>query len=237
MGKSRITVSFGLVMLAIMVIGVLTYVSILGENGKIDRMIGEYFNNVKSGNYLEASNSFASNVQGNQRSGDEQSEAFNFFLELTLLKHYTLLDQYDYMVELKKSDFWIPFVSDDSVRVSVLLKKKDEQGILHAGSRSQRGVPLNNFIVVVRERGAWKIRQFNIADSALAGMYTELRTGIELNRYVQKTSDGFQLKNAHLNLMTLSPLDKRVLRFSLYTIQKSLGSELLPKAEKKSNLF
>jgi hypothetical protein len=237
MRKPRLTVSFALVMLAIIVIGVLTYVSILGENDKIDRMIGEYFNNVKSGNYLEASNSFASNVQGNQRSDDEQRETFNFFLELTLLKHYTLLDQYDYTVELKKSDFWIPYVSDNRVRVGILLKKKDEQGIFRAGSHSQGGVPLNNFIVVVRERGAWKIRQFNITDSAIADMYTELRTGVELNRYVQRTSDGFQLKNAHLNLMTLSPLDKRVLRFSLYTIQKSLGSELLPKAEKKSNLF
>ena len=237
MGKPRLTVSFALIMLAIIVIGVLTYVSILGENDKIDRMIGEYFNNLKSGNYLEASNSFASNVQGNQRPDNEQRVTFNFLLELTLIKHYTLLDQYDYRVELKKSDFWIPCISNNAVRVSILLRGKDEQGILSTGSRGQRGTLLNNFIVVVREHGAWKIRQFNITDSAIAGMYTELRTSVDLNQYVQRTSDGFQLKNAHLNLRTLSPLDKRVLRFGLYTIQKSLGSELFPKAEKKNRLF
>jgi hypothetical protein len=237
MEKPRLKVSVIFIMLAIFVIVVLTYVSILGENDKIDRVIAAYFNNLKDGMYLEACEGFSSNVQEDQLSSDELRMNFNFLLELSLLKRYNLIDNYDYKVELKRSHFWIPFISDDSVRVSVLLRKKEDKGISYALSRGHGSELTRNLIVVRREKRSWKIKQFTIADSSISDIYSDVRQNIDLNKYVQRTPNGFRLMNTEVNFNTLTPLDKRLLRFSLYKIQKSLGTELIPRAKTKNKFM
>ena len=141
---------------------------------------------------------------------------------MSLLKHYNLVDHYDYEVELKRNHFWIPFYSDDSVCVSVLLRGKGGKTIVDALSRENTINFVDDLIVVVREKGTWKIRQFNIADSAIAGIYNDVHQNIDINTYAAKTSAGFHLKDSDINFKTLTPTDKRLLRFSLYRIKKSL---------------
>ncbi|OGP93025.1 MAG: hypothetical protein A2Z19_00055 [Deltaproteobacteria bacterium RBG_16_54_18] len=237
MQKPNLKIIISLAIIAVFVIGVLTYVSILGENDKIDRVIGEYFNNLKSGNYREACDVFSASILTSQGADDDRLVTFNFILELALLTHYNLMDQYDYTVELQRSRVWIPFVGNDAVQVGIVLKRKDQHGVSGKRAVTQQNSRLHDFITVVRERGSWKIRQFNITDSAIAEVYNELRGRVDLNRYIQRTSDGFQIKNADVNLTTLSSIDRRILRFSLYKIQKALGSELLPQAKTKNRLF
>jgi len=141
---------------------------------------------------------------------------------LSLLMHYNLIDSSDYKVELKRSNFWIPYMSDDVVRVSVLLKKKEARRILFARANDQGGNLIHNLIVMKREKRTWKIKEFAIADSSLAGTYNDLRQNSDLNKYVQKTSEGFRFNSAEINFKTLSLTDKRLLNFSLYKIQKLL---------------
>jgi len=222
MKKPSLNLGVMLILFAIVVVGILTYVSILGENHQINRIVVTYFDKLKDGMYLEACESFSSNFQEGKLPGDEQRVNFNFLLELSLLKHYNLIDHYDYKVELKRSNFWIPYTSNDSVRVSVLLKRKKDKRIFEALSSDQGSNLIDNLIVVVREKGTWKIKQFNIADSAIADIYNDLRRNVDLNKYVTMTSNGFRFQNAEINFKTLTPIDKRLLSFSLYKIQNVL---------------
>jgi len=222
MKKTSLNLILVLIIFAIFVVGILTYVSILGENHQINRIIANYFNNVKDGMYLEACKSFSSNFQEGKLPRDEQRLNFNFLLELSLLKHYNLIDQYNYKIELTRSHFWIPYSSNDSVRVSVLLRRKEDKRIIDALSSDQSRNLIDNLVVVVREQGGWKIRQFAIADSSIADIYNDLRQNVDLNKYVKITSDGLQFQNAEINFKALTPIDKRLLSFSLYKIQKSL---------------
>jgi hypothetical protein len=233
MKKPTLNVSFAfiIIILALFVIGILTYVSILGENNKIDRVITTYFNNIRDGMYLEACESFSSSIQGDKLSSDEERMNFNFLLEWSLLKRYDLIDNYDYTVALERSSFWIPFISDDTVRVGVLLKKKEGLTVGHNRELTR------HLIIVGREKGSWKIRQFNIAGSSLSGIYNDVQQHIDLNKYVQRTSNGFQFKDTEIDTKTLTPLDKRLLRFSLYKIQKLLGKEIIPTARTKNSDF
>jgi hypothetical protein len=224
MKKPSLSMSLVFVFLAIFVIGILTYISVLGENHKIDRVINSYFDKLKEGMYLEACESFSSNLQEVQLASDEQCLNFNFLLELSLLKQYNLIDHYDYTVELQRNHFWIPLISEDSVRVSVLLRKKGDKGVSGALSRGQSRELTRNLIVVGREKGSWKLKRFNIADSSLADIYNDLRQSIDLNKYTKMTSHGFRLLSTEINFKTLTPIDKRLLRFSLYKIQQSLHS-------------
>ena len=226
-----------IIILALFVIGVLTFFSILGENHKINRTIEAYFNNLKDGMYLEACGGFSSNVQGEQLSSDEQRMNFNFLLELSLVKRYDLVDVFDYKVDLARSHFWIPFISDNLVRVSVALRRKGDKSIFDTQSRGRGRELTRNLIVVGREKRLWKIRQFAIADSSLAETYNDLRQTIDLNKYVKRTLDGFRLEGTDIALKTLTPIDKRLLRFSLYKIQKSLGEDVIPMAKTKKKLF
>lgn len=222
MEKSRLNLPVVFIVLAVIVVGVLTYVSILGENHKINRIINNYFDKLKDGMYLEACESFSSNLREEQFANDEQCLNFNLLLELSLLKQYNLIDHYDYEVELKRNHFWIPFMSDDSVRVSVLLREKGGNSIADNFSRGRTINFIDDLIVVGREKGTWKIRQFNVADTAIAGIYSDMRQNIDINTYATKTTNGFRLKDIDINFKTLTPIDKRLLRFSLYRIKKSL---------------
>jgi hypothetical protein len=212
------------IVLGVFVVGILTYVSLLGENHKINRVIVNYFNNLKDGEYLEACQSFSLNFQGDQPSSDEERLTFNFLLELALLKYYNLIEHYDYTVELKRSNFWIPFMSDDSVYVSIALKPKEDKEILDVLSSDQSRNLIDNLIVVVREKGTWKIKEFTIADSSAADIYNDLRKNFDLNKYVKMTPNGLHLKNAEINFEILSPIDRRLLKFSLHKIRKSLDA-------------
>jgi hypothetical protein len=222
MERSRLNLPVVFVVLGIIVVGILIYVSLLGENHKINRVINDYFDKLKNGMYLEACDGYSSHLQQGTAGRDEENITFNFLLELSLLKHYNLVDHYDYEVELKRNHFWIPFYSDDSVCVSVLLRGKGGKTIVDALSRENTINFVDDLIVVVREKGTWKIRQFNIADSAIAGIYNDVHQNIDINTYAAKTSAGFHLKDSDINFKTLTPTDKRLLRFSLYRIKKSL---------------
>jgi hypothetical protein len=211
------------IIFAVIVVGILAYISLLGENQQMNRLIVTYFDKLKDGMYLEAGESFSSSLQDGKLSSDEERMNLNFLLELSLLMHYNLIDSFDYKVELKRSNFWVPYVSEDVVRVSVLLKRKEARRILFARSNDQGGDLIHNLIVMKREKRTWKIKEFAIADSSLAGTYNDLRRDLDLNKYVQMTSDGFRFKNAEINFKTITPTDKRLLNFSLYKMQKLLN--------------
>lgn len=223
MKKPRINLRLSFIIFAVIVVGILAYISLLGENQQINRLIVTYFDKLKDGMYLEAGESFSSNFQDGKLSSDEQRMNLNFLLELSLLTHYNLIDSSDYKVELKRSNFWVPYVSEDVVRVSVLLKRKEVRRLLLARSNDQGGDLIHNLIVMKREKRTWKIKEFAIADSSLAGTYNDLQRTLDLNKYVQMTSDGFRFKNAEINFKTITPTDKRLLNFSLYKMQKLLN--------------
>jgi hypothetical protein len=223
MKKPRINLRLSFIILGIIVVGILVYISLLGENQQINRIIGAYFDKLKEGMYLEACEGFASNFQEGKFTTDEQRMNFNFLLELSLLMHYNLIESSDYKVELERSNFWAPYISDDEVRVSILLKKKGTRRIFLASSSDQGRNLIHNLIVMKREKRTWKIKEFAIADSALVGVYNDLRRNFDLNKYVQVTSDGFRFNSADINFKNLTPLDKRLLNFSLYKIQKLLN--------------
>jgi len=221
--KPRINLRLSFIIFGIVVVGILAYISLLGENQQINRIVTAYFDKLKEGEYLEAGESFSSSFQDGNLSSDEQRMNLNFLLELSLLMHYNLIDSFDYKVELKRSNFWVPYVSEDVVRVSVLLKRKEARRILFARSNDQGGDLIHNLIVMKREKRTWKIKEFAIADSSFAGTYNDLRRNLDLNKYVQMTSDGFRFKNAEINFKTITPIDKRLLNFSLYKMQKLLN--------------
>lgn len=239
MEKPKLSINFVFIasVLALIIVAVLTAFSILGENHKINRVIQSYFANVKDGMYLEACAAFSSKMEGEQLLNDEQRMNFNFLLESALVKRYNLVDVFDYKVDVERSNFWIPFVSGDSVGVSVALRKRDDNRAPGSPPRLHEGGLTRNLIVVGRERGSWKIRRFAIAGSSLADTYHEVRQAIDLNRYVQKTPGGFRFKDAEIDLKTMTPLDKRLLRFSLYKIQQSLGKDAITLGTAKKGMF
>ncbi len=277
MKKPNISLLTIFIIFGIFVVGILAYISVLGENQQINRILTAYFDKLKEGEYLEACESFSSNfderftnavrpltaaiarldddfkarrldervyreerealetrIQQMVKEQNEKQMNFNFLLESSLLIQYNLVDQQDYNVELRRSHFWIPYMIDDVVHVSVLLKKKDTRRIFFSRSHEQRGDLIDNLIVMKREKRTWKIKEFDIAGSSLAGVYNDLRQNLDLNKYVQTTVTGFRFNGAEVDFKNLSPADKRLLSFSLYKIQKLLN---IPSKKKQAFPF
>jgi hypothetical protein len=222
------------ILAGVFILAILTYVSILGENHKIDRIINSYFTKVKERRYLGACDSFSSGLLKARLASVEQRIRFNFLLELALLKQYNMLDSYEYKIELKRSHLWIPHINDDSIRVSIMLRPRKDNGVLGIVCGEESRKVTRDLIIVGREEGTWKIERFDIADTPLGSIYNDLRKSLNLDKYVQRIPDGFLIKDAAIHMKTLSPMDKRLLTFSLYRIQESLD---VPEKKKTGSLL
>lgn len=216
----------------ILVICALAYISIIGENQQINRVIEAYFERLKDGMYLEACEGFSSQLQDGRLATEEQRMNFNFLLESSLLSHYNLTEERDYIVRLKRNKFWIPYRGDDTVHVGVLLEGRQDGRISLFPSQKGGAEFINDLIIVAREKGRWKIKGFSIDNTPLAATYNHLRSTNDLNRYISVTPDLLRFNSAVIDIKKMTSQERRLLAFSLYKIQNLL--KVSPKKEQRS---
>lgn len=187
------------------------YISILGENHKIDDTINNFFENIKKRDFIEATH-FFTKQQKEALANDDFSE-MSFLLELSLLKKYDLIGKDNYKIKLKRSQFWLPFTGIDRIGVSVLFEDTERS------SFNKHSDYIENLIVVKRISGIWRIAELNIDDSALKDTYEKFKLLLNENRFIKMTSERtIELQNKKINLDEIQPYEKRMLKYFLYEI-------------------
>ncbi|GAB6096064.1 hypothetical protein JCM14469_23170 [Desulfatiferula olefinivorans] len=201
--------------LALAFFTLIVYVSILGDNHKIDDLVTRFFNDLKNRNY-DALCTVPGDVSGIPAlSGDDACPQAAFLFELAFLSRFGLLDKGDYSVEIKRDHFWIPYVTDDRIRISVAFTEK-KKNLVH---ELFYGIGSDNFVRdimwVERRKGQWVIAEVTLKASTLYPLYTELSGRIDLERFIRRTDEGFVLKANDIRPAELDPVDRRLLEFSL----------------------
>lgn len=231
---------------AVIVIGIiclaisLTSVSLYGENRKIDDVVNTFFDKIKNKQYQDVCLDFSKNNQKTFFSPSEQCSDSVFLFELSLLKHYNLLNSDSYKIEVKRPRFWTPFYQDNSMRVSIALEGENKgsidkvissKNLFDLVKRYFAAEPKSDFrfakdlITVERKNGMWRIADINIDNNVIGPEYTELKGQLCLGRYVRETSDGFIVERVEVNTKDLTPFDKRVLKYNLQKIQNLIGNK------------
>ncbi len=207
---------------AIFVIVVLAFFSLLGENHQINRVIIGYFTRLKAREYLEAREWFSSQATTNLPASEQKVMDFNFLLELALLERYRLVDQEDYKVIVRRSGFWIPWLTDDCVQVGVALSKKGKRGIKEIFHRAKDVELISDLFVVCREKRTWRIKRVVIADPTLKEIYDELRQ-LDLNAYVEVRPQGIRFQAVQVDPNALTARQRRLLCYSLSKVERRLN--------------
>ncbi|MBU1172802.1 MAG: hypothetical protein KKD44_24855 [Proteobacteria bacterium] len=195
----------------------IVYVSILGDNHKIDFLVTHFFEDLKTRNYTMVCQSLPGD-KNIAPGGIGDCQDFCFFLELSFLSKFNLLDQNDYSIAIKRDHFWIPYITADQVWVSIAFTKKKKNIVQTFLHRTDDDGFIKDFMLVERRMGQWEIKEIRLDNSSLAPLFNELKAQMDLDRYILKTERGFILKDNEIDPSSLSTLERRLLEFSLFKL-------------------
>jgi hypothetical protein len=234
--KTHVALAVCVPIVVLALVAAVVYVSLLGENNKIDELTRAFFQEIGGGTYGEATKNVRVKAPG---PAEETSDSL-FLLELSLLKHYNLLNNEAFEVVTRRDHLWIPYVDDSPVQVSVSLKKKpDGNSLKEALSRIGRSWSsdkdadsIGRLLTVRRKKGNWVIESVNISGSVIEKTYGDMRERLRLHQHVTKAPHGFIIHEFPVRLDGLDPVERLVLLHVLQKAQTRLeGPRPVPPAQ------
>jgi len=200
MPKPSQKLRFTMILVILAFISFVVYVSLLGENHRINALMDNYFTALKAHDYAAAAKCFGK---------AKPSAETHFLLELALLERYGL-EGGDYSVKIERDRFWLPYCGSDSVRVSLRLEKKASRlELLKPGHQDYVG----HLFTVRRVGGDWIIDR--LVPGELAPFMQAAAAALKNRRLVENNPQGFRLTAQTIEPAGLSQLEKRVLIYQL----------------------
>lgn len=191
-------------------LSLIVYVSLLGDNHKINFAVEQYFSDIKSRTFT-----IPCSAVNSEKAMEFEDCRNNFFLlETALLLKYNLIEEKEYSIEIKRGHFWIPFVTDDTVSISVAFTPKKENFIKAVLSRDKITY-VKDLMTVKKKNKVWQVKSLNLESSSLAPVLSKLKKEINLDTYITKTEKGYNLSSIEVDLQELSPLKKRLFEYSM----------------------
>jgi hypothetical protein len=226
MKKSHITLGVLILILVLVLVAAIGYVSLLGENNKIDELTQTFFQEIRGGAYGEATSGVRVKAPGRV---EELSDSL-FLLEVSLLEHYELLNSDTYEVVTKRSHLWIPFVEDNPVDVAVSLRKKSEgrsirgalSGIKGLWSSEKNPDLIEHLFTMRRRNGNWIVESVNISGTPIEKTYDDMRERLRLHQYITRVRHGFIVHEFSVNLDGLDAIERRLLLHAFQRAQMQL---------------
>lgn len=188
----------------------IVYVSLLGDNHKIDFAVEQYFQSMKDCEY----DRFCDTADPEKISAARDCSDFNFLLETALLMKYGLVDAKDYKVLIKKSHFRIPWITEDTVAISIALAKR-KSNLCEAFYGGDGTVYTKDMIRVAKAGKIWQIREISVEDPALDTLLEKVSRQINLEKYITRTENGFNLNRAEVRPENFSPMERRLFKYSM----------------------
>jgi hypothetical protein len=223
--RSRALLVAVIVVLAVCLAGSIAYISLLGENNRIDDLVGRFFEMARAGRYDDVASMLSPEARSRLCTEPGRFSDSVFFLELSLLSYYDLLDCDDYTVAIRKTHFWIPYIEERPIRISISLMRKQGSpshriisNFADVVSRPEKENFIRSLFSVERKGGRWVITDINVDGSAIAKTYADLRQNAHLDRYASVTHNGFAMHEFKVRADEMTPAERRIL---LHVLRKT----------------
>ena len=183
-------------------VAMLVFVSLLGENNKVNDTVSSFFKHIKAHDYENAATYITADaIHRLTASSGMDFEDYAFIFELALLSRFDLLDHGDYRVVINRESFWVPYVDDARVEVGVLVKAKGKS-LIDNLKQFRSSHTLQGLFTVKRIDGIWFITQIHLQDQSLARTFTELAHRLQATHGVVKTETGFMVEGLRYDTTT-----------------------------------
>ncbi len=200
--------------LVICVLAGIGYISLLGENDRATTTVKTYFDNIANKRY-EANTQLVSRNFNKQFNNLNDPITYQFSLETALLNHFGLMNTAEYTTETRRDEFWIPYLSSDTVHVSIEIHPKGSKNILENLFSKDNRKFLKKFVTLVREDGRWKISGLDIHAKAIGADFQKTMMSMQKSKYIRQTEQGLVFMANTIDFKTLDPIQKRILTFNL----------------------
>ncbi|MDP2562165.1 hypothetical protein [Psychrobium sp. 1_MG-2023] len=197
------------------------FISLLGENHKIDNQIKDYLTQIQAGNYTKLCLPIASHQTDTQALNELPCQNKNFLLLISLLESFSLLDTSNYEITVKRHNFWVPFISDSRVSVGVSLSTKQDRTLTSVLTSPEHHY-IDNLFSVKREGSGWKIDAIRINHEQFINIVQNNQTSLDFEKFISQTEDGFRLHHNVIKKADMSAKEKHVLRFNLEKVASLL---------------
>lgn len=203
------------------------YVSLIGENNKIDELTRTFFQEIGESAYGQDTG----NVRVKAPGPTEDTSDSLFLLKLSLLKHYNLLNDGAYEVSTRRDRLWTPFDNDGLVEVSVSLRRKPREGdslgqvlsrLGSSWSSDQAPGSISHLVTVRRKNGNWVIDSVNISGSVIEETYNDMRERLGSHRRVTMSPHSIIVHEFTVAPDRLDPVERLILLHTLHKIQMRL---------------
>lgn len=188
----------------------IVYVSLLGDNHKINFAVEQFFADIKDRTFTTPCDVLSTNTPESKETCRDDS----FLLETALLSNFHLLEADDYSIEIKRSHFWIPFVTEETVSVGIAFVPKKENFIKALLDKKQIS-HIDNLLTVKKQNKLWQVQTINLETTSLTPVLNKLKKELNFNKYISKTEKGYNLNKVEIDFQKLPPLDKRLFDYSL----------------------
>lgn len=195
----------------------LLVMSILGENHKSSNLINNFFSDLKDSNYAALDNYYSKNAN-KALSTNQETQRSNFILELSLLQHYGVPANAEYEVKTKRENFWWPLVTEPRITYKIKLIAD-----IPAVAGQPEANYINNFFILVRENGSWKIDGINIDASPLQNKYESLTSNLKMNHFVSIEDNTITFNAEDVDLNKIGNAEKKVLIYNLKSILEKMN--------------
>ena len=205
----KLTIAF----VALLLVIILTYASIWGENNKSDAAIKSFFDHVQTQNYfsLDDNLQIIESLEVFDTGGDYSENCF--LLELVLLEKFNLTNASSYKVKTEKNGFWIPFIGEPNIKVDITLNST-ENGILSTViNNSKNNEPIKNLFTLSRINGSWRISSINLKKSSLIADFNRIKTSLSIDNVVKRVGSKINVLPMEIETKNLSTIEKRKLNY------------------------
>lgn len=221
LGKSFVGI---LALLGVCFVVFIIYVSLLGENNKIDTVVDNFFVSMQEQEYFsfEDNKNIVENFDVFDIDGEYSENCLS--LELALLRKYNISDASDYKIKINKSHFWIPFVSDSNIQIDVLLKSSEDSNGIALLKKSDGPEFVANLFNVERKGDRWLITAINIKDSSFFESFKKFRDSLNVESYILISGTKLKVKPIEIDTKNITNTEKRKLNYifqKLYQLTES----------------
>ncbi|WP_216639317.1 hypothetical protein, partial [Vibrio fujianensis] len=171
-------------------------------------------------------------VTDNAQNFDSHCDQDMFVFTVSLLKRFDLFNGSNFFINLKKENYWFPFINNQGIRVSLNLSQTEKSSFFKLSNDLDY---VTELFVIKRTGFKWKIDSITINEPELATIFNETSKQIDFKKYLVQLDSGYQLNEIIINEGEFTDIDKLLLKFSVEKLLKHFESEKTNKLLKKDS--
>ena len=208
---------FGLVALLSVVL-FFFIVSVAGENSRVDSVVDELIINLNS---EEFSSQCIKVIVINNLDSNSNCDQDMFIFTLSLLKRFELLGTKNYYINIKRKNYWFPFILNQGIIISLNLSKSEHSSF----NKWSNNIDYVEDLFTIKRTGfRWNFDAITIHEPKLVKIFNDTKEQVDFHKFVVQSGSSSHLKEVVIHDREFTEIDRLLLKFSVEQILRRVES-------------